>query len=344
MTEQHSPALVDAPPLQLELFKGLFLSKEYDASNTIYMWERIPKYFFTPALTGKLRTPTGHADPYEWDFTIKNDQGESVDCKIEIQPALIKQADGSYKAFFPTKSEDNIEAALKKILSERESYGTHDGKELETWVMFSNRMLRRELEKNGCGRTYSEVKHSIAVMSKCHITIWEAGKEVYSGAILQDLITVNRQQYLDDTEKLHAARFPAFISKAINDLKYRQCNHTRNMGFRHQLTRFIYTQLVNRYIHADLMNSYHFLYSDIKKNSALLRSSATDNRKKMIEALDELKSDKVLISYDKNEKRQGKSIIDLTYTVHPHPDFIKEQKAANKRLAKARETQALAAS
>jgi hypothetical protein len=40
-----------------------------------------------------------------------------MDCIVTIQPALIKQKDGSYKAFFSSVTEELIEEALKKILT-----------------------------------------------------------------------------------------------------------------------------------------------------------------------------------------------------------------------------------
>jgi len=55
------------------------------------------------------------------------------------------------------------------------------------------------------------------------------GKEIWSGAILQDLVTVGRDDYIANTDAQHIARLPVFISNAINCLDYRQFNYTRLM-------------------------------------------------------------------------------------------------------------------
>ncbi len=76
------------------------------------------------------------------------------------------------------------------------------------------------------------------------------------------------------------------------------------------------------------------MYSDVKQGSALLeQASERDNRKKVIAALDELVEDGVLLSYEAQEIKEGRKVTDVKYTVTAAPDFIREQKAANKRAS-----------
>ena len=56
---------------QYDLFSQFVTNKEQDVSNTVEVWESVPKYFFTPNQVKKLRTPTGHADPYEWSYRLQ---------------------------------------------------------------------------------------------------------------------------------------------------------------------------------------------------------------------------------------------------------------------------------
>ena len=39
----------------------------------------------------------------------------------------------------------------------------------------------------------------------------------------------------------------------------------------------------------------------------------------------------MLISDDTDVWKEGRKFVDTKYTVHPHPDFVGEQKGANKR-------------
>jgi hypothetical protein len=60
--------------------------------------------------------------------------------------------------------------------------------------------------------------------------------------------------------------------------------------------------------------------------------------RKLDEALDELRQHEVLLSYEKQDQRGERSrILDVKYTLQPHPEFVKQIKAANKRLSINRE-------
>lgn len=316
---------------QYDLFSQFLANDESEVSNTIEYWERIPKYFISGKEQDKLRTAEGLAQLYSYEYKVKDKKGNILPCSIDIQPALIKQTDGRGKAFFPTKSEEIIEEVLKKIFTEQ-NLGIHDPKKAESWVKFSYSMIRRELKNKGCERKYTQIKHSLEIMSKCVLTVYENGKETYTGAILQDYCSVDRAEYLTDTDALHIARFPVFISHAVNALQARQFNYARFLDCEAQLTRWIYKRLINRFVNANYMNDYHFLYSDMKQASGLLRlKNERDNRKKVISALLELKEKGVILSYQSEERKDGRKIIEVKYSVMAHPDFISEQKAANKR-------------
>jgi len=326
--------------VQMDLFRNFIANDLSEVSNTVEFWESIPKYFLNEKQQQKKREPSGLAKPFDYPYSLRNKAGELLPYKVRISPALIEQSDGNFKAFFPTKTEENIEEVLKKIFTEQNG-GIHDPKNLETWVKFSYSMLRKELTRLGCGLRYDQIKHSLEIMSGCVLTVYEDSEQIYKGAILQNYCSVNRREYLNDTEALHVAQLPVFISRAINMLEYRQFNYKRFMGCGEQLTRFIYKRLINRFVNANFLNDYHFLYSDIKQGSGLLlKQNERDNRAKVISALEELKAALIIMEYHTEERRDGRSIADVKYTVKAHPDFIAEQKAANKR-AQIRELKSL---
>ena len=310
--------------IQYDLFSQFVTNDPESVSNTVELWESIPKYFFTPAQVEKLRTIDGLAKPYEQPYSYKG-----MDCTVTIQPALIKQEDGSYKAFFPSVTEELIEEALKKILADQ-NYGIHDPAKSETWVKFTLYMVQKELKKRGKSRSIVEIKHAIQVMSLSVLTLSKGKKELWRGAILQDLVTVDREEYKEDSSSLHAARLPLFISYAIDKLEYRQFNIDRLMSLNTQLARWLYKRFVHRYKQASMIDTYHFMYSTIKEESRYLQSNdGRYNRKKMIDALGELKGQGVLMFHEVQEVKKGRKIIDVKYTVTASLDFRTEQKAAN---------------
>lgn len=332
-TGKKQPPQEAIKSVQWNLF-GQFVSNEpSNISNTIPRWEGIPKYL-PPAAVAGCFTEDGLARPFEHEWMEVEREGinagrENV-CKVIIQPALIRQEDGSYKAFFPSATEELIEEVLKKILSDQK-YGFHDPRELETWVKFTRNMVRNELKNRNKTRSNKEVKHSIQVMSKCNIEYFINDKEVWSGAILQDLVTVGREEYLEDTNAHHMARLPLFISHSINHLTYRQFNYDRLMTCKEQLTRWIYKRMVNYYRQANYTNSYHFKYSSLKQSGLLQQKTERDNRKKAISSLNELVNKGVAAGYEVTETKDGNKIIEVVYDVIPSVEFIAEQKAANKR-------------
>lgn len=331
MTRKQRKSPKRPPELQIEnfqlnLFSQFVTNDISEVSNTVEIWESIPKYFFTPRQVTKLRTDDGLAKPYQWEYKYNN-----TPCMIKIQPALIEQEHGNFKAFFPGITEELVEETLKKILTVQ-NCGFHNTESTETWVRFTLRMVQRELKARGRSRSITEIKHAIEVMSSCILTFYKEGKETWKGSILQDLVTVDREEYIADTDSHHICRLPLFISHAINQLEYRQFNYDRLMSCDEQLTRWLYKRLINRFRQASYITDYSIMYSEIKKNSGLLQQNRErDNREKVVSAFDELQEKGVILFYETDDRKKGRSICDVKYTIKAAPDFIKEQKAANKR-------------
>lgn len=317
--------LVPIKSLQLDLFSRFVTNDKNEVSNTIELWERIPKYF--PARTlEKMQPKSGQASPYEWEYT------EGADTfMVVVQPASIK-IDGVYKSFFPSVSEELIEEALKKILADQ-NHAIHDPEKYITWVTYSLNMLYRELKDKGCTRSFAEIRHSLYVMSKCNISFLKNGEEIWNGNLLQEPVSVRRKDYLANPDALFSARLPVFISYAINELAYRQFNYKRLMSCNSPLSRLIYKKLIHRYTQASLMNDYHFMYSDLKKCGLLQQTRESDNRGKVLEALSELVKRNVLAKFSNSDRKQGKKVLDVKYTLHPSSEFVKEQKASNLRTS-----------
>ena len=311
--------------LQYDLFSQFVTNDRSEVSNTLDIWDSIPKYFFTPKQVEKLRTEKGHADPFSWDYEYKDKS-----CRVVVQPALIKQEEGTYKAFFPSVTEELVEEALKKILSEQ-SNAFHDTNKSETWVKFSLSMVRKELKAKGKARNYLQIKQAIDVMSLCVISLSVDDKEVWKGSILQDLVTVDRKEYIAATGSYHVARLPLFVSQGINTLEYRQFNYSRLMSCNEQLTRWLYKRLILRFKQASMINDYHLMYSTINRSGLLQQTLLKNNRSKVASALDELIKIGVLSKYETEARKEGRKIVDVKYTFFPAKSFISEQKAANKR-------------
>ena len=144
-------------PIQLCLFSEFISNNDGDMSNIVELWEGIPKYFLNDKQQTKLRTDTGHADPYSFEYVYADSKQGDIKRSVIIQPALIKQENESYKAFFPSMTEELVEESIKKIFTYQNS-GFHDTEKIETWVRFSLRMIYRELKDRGRERNLAQIR------------------------------------------------------------------------------------------------------------------------------------------------------------------------------------------
>lgn len=337
MKKSTLPAVTKQPPkarsesIQLSMFSSFITNDESSVSNTIEIWESIPKYFLNSKQMEKLRNDDGLSKPYVWQYSCFAPNGEKLERTVTLQPALLKQDDGKYKAFFPSVTEELVEEALKKIFTEQ-NMGLHEVDKAESWVRFSLRMVYRELKNRGRTRDLSQIKQAIEIMTSCNITVEENGAVLYRGNILSDLVAVDRRSYEHDSSAHWIVRLPVFISHAINTLKYRQFNYARYMECNEQLARWLYKRLISRFRQASLSTEYNILFSEIQNSSGLLQTTPQTARRKVVSALDELVQRGVIIpSYQVSDKKDGRKIIDTKYVLHPSVAFINEQKAANKR-------------
>ena len=323
---KKKPPLAPIKSVQMDLFSQFVTNEPSEVSNTVEFWDSIPKYFLNSEQQKKLRTAEGLAKPYKWQYIYNG-----AACEVRIQPALIEQEDGRYKAFFPSGTEELVEEALKKILADQR-YAIHDPQQAETWVRFTLRMIQKELKIRGRSRSIAEIKQAIEIMSSSILAFYRDGKEIWKGSILQDLVTVDREDYKADTNAHHIGRLPLFISHAINSLEYRQFNYDRLMRCDDQLACWILkTKLIPRFTQAGLFETYHHMYSDLKQSGLLQQAKERQNRAKALTAHDELVQRGVLASFEAQERKEGRKIVDVKYTLFPSMEFVREQKAANKR-------------
>lgn len=314
---------------QFDLFTD-FLGDSDELSNTIELWDAIPKYAVTPRRQNNERDEKGRLGVHSYTFLYGKRS-----CRIQVQPALIKMPDGSFKDFYPSADEELVEEVLRKIFADQQ-YGRHDVQGTESWVKFSLQMIRKELKKRGKTRSIDEIKRSIEILAKTHISFYvdDDDDPVYMNPVLTDVTRVTREKYLKDSSVMWWAKLPALISKSVNDLSYRQFNYGKLMCMQSQLSRWLHKRMSHNYTGADLLHPYSILFSTIQSASGLLASySRTQEKVKALEsAFDELKARDVLLYWAKEVRRGAlNKIDDIKYTLSPHPEFVREVKAANAR-------------
>lgn len=330
------PSMLERLPVvqQFSLFSK-FLGDSEDLSNTIELWDAIPKYSVTPRQQNAVRDEKGRLTVHSYSFLYGKRS-----CRIQVQPASIQMEDGSFKDFYPCADEELVEEVLRKVFADQQ-YGRHDAREAESWVKFSLQMIRKELKKRGKSRNVDEIKRSIEILAKTHISFYvdDDQEPLYMNPILTDVTRVTRAKFLKDPSVMWWAKLPALVSKSVNELTYRQFNYGKLMRMRSQLARWLHKRLAHNYTFAGILNPYSINFTTIQNASGLLAYARTQQNVQALEkALTELQESCVLASWDK-EVRRGthNKIQEIKYTLIPDVEFIKEMKAANARARDSRE-------
>ncbi|MEM9128427.1 MAG: hypothetical protein AAGA97_01740 [Pseudomonadota bacterium] len=323
------------PSRQYDLFTSFFGDPK-DLSNTIELWDAIPKYSVSARQQTALRDENGRLPQHvaEFEYASAN-LDRPVRCRIKIRPALIEVEEGVFKDFYPSQSEEIIEEVLKKIFTDQQ-YGMHSFRDAESWVRFTLHMIRKELRERGHTRSLDEIKRSLEIMASTSIDVEMEGRgrgAIYTNPILSNMVRTTRADIEDDPGAKWTAQLPALISKSVNELSYRQFNYALHMRLSTPLARWLHKRLVHRYRNASLIDAYHFMLTSVQRDSGLLNNKRMSaNAKALSEALDELKAEGILFTVDAEKRFEGRKLADVKYSVYATREFTSEVKAASARL------------
>lgn len=322
--------------LQLELF-GSFLAntdaEKKELSNSIDLWDSMPRYSMSRQEQQKIRSERGHLGLLTLDF---NYRGAAI--KIEIQPALVSErgADGLSRttSYYPSAPESIIEEVLRKMAA---TNGHYDPSSNSYGLRFSLYELRAELAAIKHTRSLQEIKLSLEILSGSIIRI--SGKDLSNrvterSAYLSRLRSVERLQYEADADSKWFANFHPFVSQSIDRLQLRQFNYTRLMKNSSHLSRWLNKLLIDKYDFASITKQFDILFSTIKRDSMLLESFGRerDAISYCEKCLKELKDTGVLKDFERTVTRGAKNkILDVRYRLFASADFIAEVRASNSR-------------
>ena len=329
------PEIVDKTK-QYDLFTTFFGRDKRDLSNTIELWDAIPKYAVSPRQQNACRDDNRRLPVHiqEFEYRPSHLDTSPATCRLKVQPASIEVEPGQFMDFYPSTDEELIEEVLKKIFSDQQ-YGVHSVAGNESWVRFTLYMIQKELKTRGKTRSVDEIKRSLEIMSRAVVEVEFLGQSkrlIYTDPILSSLTRMTRNDYLQDPKAMWYVRLPAIVSKSINELTYRQFNYATLMSLPTSLSRWFHKRLSHQYTNAGLLHPYQIKFSTIERDSGLLHHSRRSANMKAIDAaLDELIKRNVLLNVSSQEKRRGREIIEVLYVLHAHPDFVSEVKAANAR-------------
>ena len=330
----HLPGKESFKNTQLDLFQSFLCNTEDERdrlSNTIDLWDSIPRYAISRQEMNKRRTKEGFLDLLAVDFQYRRETITAL-----IQPARIRTPDGATLDYYPSASEELVEDALRKIATEYYR-GFFDKPNFRSGVVFSLYALRQELQRRGHTRSYQEIVKSLTILSGSVIELrahnGKEGEGFARSAYFPALAAVSRKRLADDPNARWMVQFHPLVTESIDALAYRQFNYDQMMKLSTQLARWLHKQLSLKYTFANQINSFETYYSTVKRDSQLLRyRRERDNVAALDDALEELVLGKVIAGSRREEITGARGKIeDVKYIITPSRQFITEMKAANKR-------------
>ena len=336
----HAPPIPTDGQLQnqqLSLWQNFLYNREDERetlSNAVELWDSVPRYTISKQAQSKNRLHERFLEKHTATF---QNRGRTYTCTIS--PARVPDLDGNERDFYPSATEELIEEVLRKLSADQNA-GFFDKPNYRSGVIFSLYALREELAKRGHTRSYQEVRLALDIMSGSIIEITthdEQGEEgIIRSPYLPSVIAVTRNRLREDPQARWAVQFHPLVTSGIDKIQYRQFNYQRMMSHSTQLARWLHKQLVLKHTGADLLKTFEMRYSTVKRDSGLLNNYARERA--AIDALEDAFQDlqkAEIISSFKREDLRGprRKLLDVVFKIYPSYEFVKEVKAANKRLS-----------
>lgn len=303
-------------PVQISLFD--LMENEQDFSHTIELYDFMPKYVW-----GKVERVEGVYLPrLEREF---ENRGRKY--TLFLNPASITDENGNEKYYYPTKREEIVEDALRKIMAERHGFFLDN----EAAVSFSIYQLAKELEENGHKYDNRQIKDAIDVLAKTTIELKSIDGEL--SFTFHPIEAVGYKGVDDETQTF--VKFSPLVTKSIKENTFRLVNYKKVMSYRHALPRQLHKRMAHHYTQASLTDPYTIMLATIIRDFGLTRrKQLKDNLRELEEALAELKNSNVIINYSLEkiiEKSPRVKLVDVKITIQPHFEFVAEVKRANAR-------------
>lgn len=307
-------------PLQLTLFD---LEQDEDSySQSIELYDFIPKYVW-----GKVERVSGKfLDSLKREFECRGKK-----YLLTLMPARIEVGE-EFKEFYPSKREELVEDALRKLMTERQSLML-DG---EAGIAFTLYQLQKELKEKGHSYSYDELKDAIRVLNNTDLILKDD-----SGQVETAFSPVESYGFAGDgTETKTFVRFSPLVTHTIKSGSYRLINYDKVMSYRSVIARQLHKRMSHHFIQASLTESYEILLTTIIRDFGLTpQKRLQQNLVEVENAIEEMKRINVVLNCETEkifDTKPKAKLIDAKFKFQPHFDFIADVRRANAKAKKVR--------
>jgi hypothetical protein len=313
-------------PLQLSLFRLLDLkpADQPRYSNTIELYDFMPKYHW-----GKVERIGG-----EFLRVLKREfECRGTKYKIEVAPAVITDPDGKERYYYPSKREELVEDALRRLATTDKGVFLDD----RAGATFTLYQLQQELKKNGHSYDIAQLKDALLICNRTNITVTTAdGKAILSSSMFETLGLNSREDWKGTGSKTKAfVRFNSLVTESIKKGAFRQLDYEKAMSYSSVVARQLHKRISHHFTQAGITTRYEIKLSTIIRDFGLAKYARPSlNLSHVLKALDEMKKKFVLLSYDVQKELDHSNrnkLIDAKFILTPHPFFSGEARKINDR-------------
>jgi hypothetical protein len=323
---------VQSAPKQLDLFTFLDISPSKAArySNTIELYDFMPKYHW-----GKVERIGGKfLDSLEREFECRGER-----YNIEIKPASIRDKNGVERYYYPSKREELVEDALRRLATTRQGIFLDD----MAGVTFTLYQLQQELKRNGHSYSKDELKDSLMICAQTRLIVKTAdGNSVLVSGMFETLGLQTREDWQGTGAKTKAfVRFNSLVTASIKSGTFRQLNYEQSMSYKNVIARQLHKRMSHHYTQASITTTYGIMLTTLIRDFGLTEYKWLSlNLRDVQKALEEMKEKAVILGYTVEKMLnagQRNKVVDAKIIITPSPFFAGDIKNANARQGRIRQ-------
>ena len=290
--------------------------KDRKYSNTIELYDAVPKYFW-----GKSKRVQGKF----LNSIVRQFKFRGVEYEVELLPARIKTEGGGEKDYFPGKREELVEDALRKFASDGSTRGVF--LDNEAGVVFSLYELQDELKRSGHHYSYEQLKTALYILRRSSLVIKVRGvdgESVFDSSPFKEIGMREWEAARKDGKRTKIfVQFNRLVTNSIKNKTFRQYNYNRCMGYKFNLARWLEKRMSHIYLQASVLDPYTIRVSTIFRDSSMSADMEMRNKIKALEkVLKEMMEKEVVERYEiKRIKGARNKILDAKVNIFPHLTF-----------------------
>lgn len=323
-TKEIKKNLVDysqSKPTQLEFFEVTEVSNRDDYSNTIELYDQMPKYYF-----GGVRREKGR-EVDALPILRREFKHKHKNYKLEIVPAALIDKSGKTIHYYPSQREELVEDALRKLVANKRGVFLDD----DVAVKFTLYELQKELKIRGHGYSFSQIKESIEICNKTIVDIMSKdGNQIEFSTAIFPFVAKEVQDKISGKEQ-YVVMFHTLVSRSLKDKSYRLYNYTKVMKYKMNLSRWIHKRMSHNFLQANVSSPYSIKMSTIIRDSGMKEYQKKILTLNQIEkSLSELQKHKIIDYFETERELDGRKILDAIFRLYVSDDFVSDIKKANK--------------